>query len=527
MTPAQWIEKNFHIPETKDDPELNGKIPLQPYQRDAVNEALGVDEEGNFKYSIIVWSDCKKSAKSTIAGAVGLWMADTRPWVEGYFIANDIKQADSRSAKYARRAIQLSPYLNENFINSRYQIKHKYNGSFLEAIPVDPEGEAGANPDCLFYSELWGATDDAKARMWSESTLSPTKFAKSFRWVETYAGFMEESEILYSLWEMGVLHGHLLWPDKLYPVTGGSNGAITDHTPLELYVNEEARLLCLWNTQPRCPWQTQEYYASEESVLHPLEFLRMHRNQWVAQTDTYIPMEWWYAGERTKEEMPEIPFNHSFVIALDAAVTSDCFGMNLVCRHPDREKHPDDSILAEEYEWTPDQYGGKIDYIGTINRAGPETVLRSYIMKPDAFKEWYLGYFVTYDENNDMHKTMLNELLAHTKINVVLVAYDPYQLHDMANRLGNKEQLAWFKAFPQGSGKHSRQISDSDLRDKIRMRRIWYNDKPKTSAHLQNADAKIDSEERRVRIVKRTEKLKVDLAVALSMADYELFRLNL
>lgn len=525
MTPAEWIEHNFYIPETLDDPDLKGRIPLQEYQRDALNEALSTDENGNFKYSVIVWSDIKKSAKSTLAGAVGLWMADTRPWVEGYFIANDIKQADSRSAKYARRAITLSPTLRETFITNKYKILQRYNGSFIEAIPVDPEGEAGANPDCLFWSELWGAMDDAKARMWSEATLSPTKFGKSFRWIETYAGFMEESEILYELWRMGVKQGKMLWPDKLYPVTGGPDGEIVDHAPLELYVNESARLFCLWNTQPRCPWQTAEYYESEESVLHPLEFLRMHRNQWVKNTDTYIPMEWWYACER--ETLPEIPRNHSVVIALDAATTNDCFGMNLLCRHPDRDQYPDDAILLEEYEWKPSDYGGTIDFVGTIEKPGPETMLRSYIMEKDKFREWFMGYFLTYDENNQIHRVSYQELERHTETNVTMVTYDAYQLHDMANRLGNKEQLCWFRPFPQGSGKHSRQISDSDLRDMIRMKRIWYKNKPKTTEHLHNADAKVDTEERKVRIIKRTEKLKVDLAVALSMGAYEVFRLNL
>lgn len=485
-----------------------------------------------FKYSVIVWSDIKKSAKSTVAGAVGLFMADTKPWVEGYFVANDLKQADSRSAKYARRAISLSPYLKTAFKTSGYKISHNSNGSFLEAIPVDPEGEAGANPDCIFFSELWGAMDDAKSRFWSEQTLSPTKFGESFRWVETYAGFTDESEILYSLWELGVKKGEMLWPDKLYPVTGGKSGAITDYAPLELYVNREARLFCMWNTQPRCPWQSSEYYQSEEAVLHPLEFLRMHRNQWVANTDTYIPMEWWFACERSREEMPEMPLNWPIVISLDAATTNDCFGITLVCRHPEKKedglrKYPDDVILYREYEWKPSDYGGRIDYIGTVIKPGPETILRSYIMKTDKFREWYLNYFASYDENNGEHKKILDTLIENSKHNIIEVAYDPYQLHDMANRLGNKEQLAYFRAFPQGAGKHSRQISDSALRDMIRDMRIWYNNKPYTTEHLQNADAKIDTEERKVRIIKRTEKLKVDLAVCLSMASYEVFRLNI
>lgn len=505
---------------------------LQQYQRDCLNEALSKDENGKFKYSIIVWSDCKKSAKSSIAAAVCLWVADIKSWAENYFIANDLKQADSRSAKYARRSIKLSPYLKTVFRTSGYKILHNTNGSVVESIPIDPEGEAGANPDVILYSELWGAMDDAKSRMWSESTLSPTKFGESFRYVETYAGFTDESEILYSLWEMGVKQGVQLWPDRLYPVTGGPEGAVTGHTPLEVYVNKEARLFCLWNTQPRCPWQSLEYYRSEEAVLHPLEFLRMHRNQWVANTDTYIPMEWWYACERTKEEIPELPLNWPVVVSLDAATSNDCFGLTIVCRHPElnednARKYPDDVLLYREYEWKPKDYGGKIDYIGTPIRPGPETVLRSYIMRPENFKQWYLDYFTTYNEEDGEHRKVFEDLVLNTSHNVIEVAYDPYQLHDMANRLGNKEQLAYFRAFPQGSGKHSRQISDSDLRDMIRDRRIWYHRKPKTTEHLQNADAKIDSEERKVRIIKRTEKLKVDLAVNLSMGAYEVFRLNI
>src|SRR3990167_7438690 len=63
--PVKWIEKNFFIPETRNDPLLRGRLKLMPYQRDVVREALGQDAAGNYKYSIIVWSDIKKSIKST------------------------------------------------------------------------------------------------------------------------------------------------------------------------------------------------------------------------------------------------------------------------------------------------------------------------------------------------------------------------------------------------------------------------------------------------------------------------------
>ena len=175
-------------------------------------------------------------------------------------VANDLKQADSRVAKYIRRSIILNPRTNPK--NNRDYRLHGYtitlpNGSVIEAIPIDPSGEAGSNADQITWSELWGANDKAKANMWAEMTLSPTKEGQSFRWVESYAGFAEEAELLYSLYELGVKQGEQLWPDRLYDVTGGSPA------PLELYVNRSARMLCLWNTLPRNPWQTKRYYESE------------------------------------------------------------------------------------------------------------------------------------------------------------------------------------------------------------------------------------------------------------------------
>src|SRR5512143_1363717 len=79
---VEWIEREFFIPESRHDPVLHGRIGLQDYQRDALREALSRDENGNFKYSIIVWSDIKKSAKSTIAASVVLARAEQTEWGE-------------------------------------------------------------------------------------------------------------------------------------------------------------------------------------------------------------------------------------------------------------------------------------------------------------------------------------------------------------------------------------------------------------------------------------------------------------
>lgn len=487
---VKWIEKNFFIPETRDNPKLRGRIQLVQYQKDVLREALSRDEKGNFKYSIIVWSDIKKSAKSTIAAAVNLARARHQEWGEYYIIANDLKQADSRVAHYLRRAVQLNETLAKDTRSVGYKTTCP-NGSFIEAIPIDPSGEAGSNADMITFSELWGANEDAKNRMWAEMTLSPTKFGKSFRWVESYAGFAGESELLYSLYEQGVKKGHLLWPDRLYPVTEG------EPTPLELYVNEEAGMLCLWNTQPRCPWQTKAYYKSEESAMatSPNEFLRIHRNQWVSSTETFAPMAWWDACRHEESEWPIwgnkygdkefIQKKWPMVVALDAGVSDDNFGLWMGCRHPE---HPEDVLTWTIKRWQPEP-GKKIDFDGTDDNPGPEKFLRQLI------KDY----------------------------NVIQVCYDPYQLHYFATRL-NKQGLAWFKAFSQGN---DRLLADSQVRELIRDKKIWHRGEPDLREHVQNADAKIDTEDHKVRIVKRSDKMKVDLLVTMSMGSFEVLRLNL
>jgi phage terminase large subunit-like protein len=98
--------------------------------------------------------------------------------------------------------------------------------------------------------------------------------------------------------------------------------------------------------------------------------------------------------------------------------------------------------------------------------------------------------------------------------NVVMVAYDPYQLEDMANRLG-REGVAWFFAFSQGS---MRLTADSGLRTLIREKRLRHGGDAALTEHVNNAGAKTDSEDSKIRIVKRAQHLKVDLCVALSMS---------
>lgn len=105
---------------------------------------------------------------------------------------------------------------------------------------------------------------------------------------------------------------------------------------------------------------------------------------------------------------------------------------------------------------------------------------------------------------------------------VVEVAYDPYQLHYFCTRLKGMG-IANFKEFNQ---QKDRLIADKQLQTLIAARRISHDGNPLLTQHIDNADCKKGGEDG-IRIVKRSQSLKVDGAVALSMACKRALALNL
>jgi phage terminase large subunit-like protein len=457
QSPTDWIQSQFYIPERIDEP--NPAMQLAPYQVAALNEAYRTDAEGKFVYSVVIWSDIKKSAKSSIAAAVLLERARRLNYGSIKIVANDLKQADSRVAFYARRALELNKSFSDWKVKpSGYSVTTP-DRTVIEAIPVDPKGEAGGNDDLIIFSELWAANQTAAQRMWTEMTLSPTKYGYSQRWVETYAGFSGESPLLEQLYETGVKQGRLL--DVGIP-------------GLELYANDTARLLCLWNTEPRLPWQTSEYYAQEAAILTPGEFERVHRNQWATSESTFVPYEWWAACE---DEMPHFDVAAPVVCGMDAGVSSDTFALVGVSRIEDK------TYVRFCRVWKPPKQG-KIDF-GEIDDFIRDELVKTY--------------------------------------NVVQIAYDPHQLHDMATRL-RKDAVTWMYEFKQAN---PRLNADKALYDVIRDRKIIHSGDPTLTEHIRNANSKSTGDIDKLRIVKRAEHLKIDAAVALSMANSEARRLAL
>lgn len=173
--------------------------------------------------------------------------------------------------------------------------------------------------------------------------------------------------------------------------------------------------------------------------------------------------------------LPALDAHTPLVLAADAGVSNDCFGLVGVTRHPERH---DDIAVRLVRVWEPR---------GTA-----------------------LDFPAIEDEIRQIH----------TAFSVVQLCYDPYQLHQMAQQLGG---AMWCDAFPQGQ---ARLEADKLLLDLIQARRIAHGGDEQLRQHLDHADRKTDADSRRLRIVKRSPSQKVDLAVALSMATARCLELN-
>jgi terminase large subunit-like protein len=175
-------------------------------------------------------------------------------------------------------------------------------------------------------------------------------------------------------------------------------------------------------------------------------------------------------------DLPPLDPRQPLVLALDAAVSGDTFALIGVTRNPAR---PDDVLVRLVLAWEPN--GQPLDYTAI--------------------------------------EAELRQLLATH--NVVQICYDPYQLHQMAQRLGD---TVWCEPFSQAG---ERLEADRGLLDTIVRRGIGQDGDARLRQHLDNADRKIDTDGRKLRIVKRTPSGKIDLAVALSMACHRALELNL
>lgn len=463
-TVAEFAAKSFYISETE------RPLQLMKHQKVILDYAL----DPIHAFSVIVYSTVKKSGKTAVGSLVARWVAETWGRSEVYCLANDYEQARGRIYQKAIDSITLNPAYSK--ASSKWKIIERDstylpNGSIMRAVSSDYKGEAGSNPTITLWSELWASTSEASHRLWDELTPVPTR-TRSIRYVETYAGFEDESDLLIQLYRQTVKQGRRLTHNDI-------DWPFDDQPPI--YINEKARSFAYWDDgviARRMPWQTQAYYDAQEATLRPQAFERLHLNYWTSSVSSFIPVEWWNA---CYEQLPVPTIHEPMVLGVDAAVSSDCCAIVGVTRHPARNE---DVAVRLCRVWTPPT-NGKIDLDVTVKQSLIE--------------------------------------LCRTH-NVVQIAYDPYQLHSIMTDL-TKAGVAWCRPFSQGE---SRMIADKQLYDLIKTRHLSHIGHPDMADHIKNAAAKQNKDEdTKLRIVKKIADQKIDSVIACSMAVAECRRLLL
>jgi phage terminase large subunit-like protein len=171
--------------------------------------------------------------------------------------------------------------------------------------------------------------------------------------------------------------------------------------------------------------------------------------------------------------LPPLDAHTPCILALDAGESNDVFASVLVSAHP-----TDAQRLAVRY-------------------------VRGYVPTPGVALDF------------DAIEQDIRELCQ--RYAVQQLAYDPFLLGQTVRRLTNGPNAIRTpcEPFPQGA---ARLEADKGLYDLITQRRIAHDGDADLRAHVANANKKIDTEGRRLRIVKRVYSLKIDLAVCLSMA---------
>jgi hypothetical protein len=473
---VKWIEQNFIDPATvkfktaaKDYANAR-TLELQPYQRRILSHVLTPDGSGRLPYSQVLWSQVKKSGKTTVAAAVASWWAATVEAPNELIVcANDEEQAAGRI--FAAAGPTIWPIAGD-WPQGKTSVNEVRlpNGTTVRAIPSSFSTEAGANHGLVLYSELWAYSSERARRLFEELTPVPTRL-NSVAWIETYAGFWDESDLLREMWERIFcnMNGTEL-QSGVQAVEELADIMTTDGEGNErpaCYAIPQEEFFVFWDHTPRMPWQTEKYYTAQRARLRESAYVRLHENRWQQSADKFITDEMWRQS-LTLGGPSDLPAT----FAVDASQRNDTTALVGVRREGDRYR------TCYLRAWNP---GGR---------------------------------------DIDLDETVAAEILRLHGEGLIMgpVWYDPFQMHQVGVNL-RKAGISC-REFVQGE---ERLRSDSFLYRLYRDGKIDNWDDPTLAQHVRAAKVK-ELDEERMRLTKGRMgdalSRKIDLAVAQAMAAY-------
>jgi len=462
---TKWVEKHgFLVRETWDADTYKwagaGWLQLLPHQREILDLALQM-QDGVFKYSTVLFSTIKKSGKTMLGAAVGSWYAEVAPpGTEIYVIANDLESAEGR----VMRDIKYHA-AHRGYAYTKYEVTLP-NGTSIKALAQNYRSVAGTRHALTIWDELWGITSELTRRTYEEMTPIPT-IPWSLRFIATYAGFINESDLLWELYINGVGrdehedgHGKLFFDQIDKPIW------------------ENGRQFTYWNHEPNMPWQSPDYYEEQRDSLRPAAYLRLHENRWVTTHEEFIPIEWWSAAEVHFPDSAELWKDHPYAkfpvyMGVDAAPKRDSTSVVGVTYDPSK------GVVIELFHriWTPINVQLDLD---------------------ETMKQFII----------DMTKRFL----------VIKIGYDPSHLYQLMLNL-YKDGFP-VSEFTQTVSNMTR--ASQNLYDLLKFRRFYTYKDDEARTHIQNTVAQAESGGMRIVKIQGSpgRKKPVDYSIALAIAAY-------
>lgn len=483
--------------------------------------------------------------KTSTAAFAGCWFAEN---IEppNYVMVGANTQGQAIGRIFEAMAITLK-YHGAEYKKSDKQIILP-NGTIVQAITNDPESEAGGSYGLVLISELWGWDGDRAKTLWAETMPVPTRL-NSIRWVESYVGYEDSSELMLMLWkyiftdttQTALSDGAEIVPELADITTTDTAG---NRIPC-CYRNREKGFFAFVDHEHRTPEQTPEYYAETTTGLDEADIMRLVYNRWqLTQNPLVKPDEIKAAVARGRalgedlsrrlttdgsslfEGFPRrVPLYKKMTIALDASMG-----------------RVDTAAIAGVYSEY-DETIPPLELVSAISDDEQETI-KSRVIANTRFR---CGYFEAYEPDGS-GEFDLDEIFGATIVRLwkagmikrrepdprekklieddprlipIAVYYDPYQMMQVAVNLRKYNKLL-IKEFKQ---KTDRILSDTALRRIFQNHQIDLPDDEKLRTHITAAKAKSEGKkgeiDGKIRIVKPdTASQPIDGAVALSMATF-------
>jgi phage terminase large subunit-like protein len=278
FTPAQmkrWQQSPADFIETQlVDPVTNKSFVLLPAERAFIEHAFQVDEKtGRLRYPEMIYATPRKGGKTGFASMMMLTMVLLYGgrFGEGYCVANDLEQAESRVFQALSRIVECSPLLKDVTPTRNRATFPNFGSATIAAIASDAAGAAGHNACFSTFDELWGFTSERSRHLWDEMSTSPVRKI-SGRLTTTYAGYEGESVLLEELYKRGLAQ----------PKIGK-----------DLYAGDG--ILMFWTHDPVAPWQTQAWLDEQRRSLRPNQYLRQIENRFVGSESSFVTIDKWDA----------------------------------------------------------------------------------------------------------------------------------------------------------------------------------------------------------------------------------------